>query len=268
MSVSANEDVRDREQERTRRHKIEISNLNLYYGLVHALKGVTLSIIENSITALIGPSGCGKSTLLRCMNRMNDVIENVRIEGSIRLDGEDIYAPEADVTRLRQRVGMVFQRPVVFPLSIYENVACAARVHGIGDRKSLDPIVEESLRRVGLWDEVKDKLRSPGLGLSLGQQQQLCIARVIATGPDVILLDEPCSALDPASTLRIEDLMRELQESYTVVIVTHNMQQAARASDHTAFMLSGELVEYGPTGQVFTSPADRRTENYVAGRLG
>lgn len=256
------------EHGREHMHKIEINHLNLYYGQVHALKGISIGFLENAITALIGPSGCGKSTLLRCLNRMNDLIENVRLEGSIRLDGEDIYAPGADVTLLRQRVGMVFQRPVVFPLSTYENVACAARVHGINDKRRLDPIVEESLRRVGLWDELKDKLRSPGLGLSLGQQQQLCIARVIATGPEVILLDEPCSALDPASTLKIEDLMRELQKSYTVVIVTHNMQQAARVSDHTAFMLAGELVEYGPTGQVFTSPVDSRTEHYVAGRLG
>lgn len=258
MAMSGNKSV----------NKIEIKNLNLYYGPVHALKGITVGILKNAITALIGPSGCGKSTLLRCLNRMNDVIENVKVDGLVALDGEDIYASGVDVTCLRKRVGMVFQRPVAFPLSIYENVACAARVHGVNDRKSLDPIVEESLHRVGLWNEVKDKLRSPALNLSLGQQQQLCIARVIATGPEVILLDEPCSALDPASTLKIEDLMRDLQKRYTVVVVTHNMQQAARASDYTVFMLAGELVEYGPTGQIFTSPEDSRTESYVTGRLG
>ncbi|HHV62906.1 MAG TPA: phosphate ABC transporter ATP-binding protein [Firmicutes bacterium] len=248
--------------------KIDIKNLDLYYGPVHALKGITVSFPRNAITALIGPSGCGKSTLLRCLNRMNDLIENVKIEGMVTLDGEDIYAPDVDVTHLRKRIGMVFQRPVAFPLSIYENVACAARVHGVNDKRSLDPIVEESLRRVGLWDEVKDRLGSSALNLSLGQQQQLCIARVIATGPEVILLDEPCSALDPASTLRIEDLMRELEKRYTVIIVTHSMQQAARASDYTIFMLSGEIIEYGITDDVFTSPRDSRTESYVTGRLG
>ncbi|NPV54491.1 MAG: phosphate ABC transporter ATP-binding protein [Firmicutes bacterium] len=251
-----------------RADKIEIKDLNLYYGPVHALKGITVGFSQNAITALIGPSGCGKSTLLRCLNRMNDVIENVKIEGMVTLDGEDIYAPGVDVTRLRKRVGMVFQRPVAFPISIYENVACAARVHGINDKRRLDPIVEESLQRVGLWDEVKDRLGSSALNLSLGQQQQLCVARVIATGPEVILLDEPCSALDPASTLKIEDLMRELEKRYTVIIVTHSMQQAARASDYTVFMLAGEIIEYGVTDDVFTSPRDGRTESYVTGRLG
>ncbi|HHY99407.1 MAG TPA: phosphate ABC transporter ATP-binding protein [Firmicutes bacterium] len=249
-------------------NKIDIDHLNLYYGNMKALKDISLGFPKNAITALIGPSGCGKSTLLRCLNRMNDVIPGVRIEGRVFLDGSDIYDPDTDVTVLRKRVGMVFQRPAAFPLSIYENVACAPRVHGVNDRATLDELVEKSLRGVGLWDEVKDHLRKSALGLSLGQQQQLCIARVIATSPEVILLDEPCSALDPASTLRIEDLMRQLQQRYTIIIVTHNMQQAARASDNTAFMLDGELVEFGKTGDIFTMPSDKRTESYVTGRLG
>ncbi len=254
-------------QRKNSANKMEVRDLSVYYGSVHALRGITLGIRENAITALIGPSGCGKSTLLRCLNRMNDVIENVRMEGRVTLGGKDIYAPGTDVTLLRRRVGMVFQRPVAFPTSIYENVACAARVHGVNARESLDCIVEQSLRRVGLWGEIKDKLRSSGLGLSLGRQQQLCIARVIATSPEVILLDEPCSALDPASTLRIEDLMRDLQRLYTVVIVTHNMQQAARASDYAAFILEGKLVEQGTTDSIFTAPRDARTESYVTGRF-
>ncbi|HHY46836.1 MAG TPA: phosphate ABC transporter ATP-binding protein [Firmicutes bacterium] len=251
-----------------RGNKIDIQDLNLYYGNMQALKGISMSFPANAITALIGPSGCGKSTFLRCLNRMNDVIPGVRITGRVLLDGKDIYAPDSDVIELRKRVGMVFQRPAAFPLSIYENVACAARVHGVRDRATLDELVEKSLMGVGLWDEVRDKLHKSALGLSLGQQQQLCIARVVATGPEVILLDEPCSALDPASTLRIEDLIRRLEERYTIIIVTHNMQQAARASDYTAFMLNGELIEYGRTGDVFTSPRDPRTESYVTGRLG
>ncbi|NLA06502.1 MAG: phosphate ABC transporter ATP-binding protein [Firmicutes bacterium] len=248
-------------------YKIRIEDLNLYFATNHVLKGINLDIRKNSITALIGPSGCGKSTLLRCINRMNDVIDEVRIVGRIFLGHEDIYADDTDVTHLRKRVGMVFQRPVAFPLSIYENVASAPRVHGVSHKETLDNIVTSSLTKVGLWDEVADKLHKSALNLSLGQQQQLCVARVIASEPEVILLDEPCSALDPISTMKIEELMRQLAENYTVVIVTHSMQQAARASDYTVFMLSGEIIESGPTGEMFTSPRDSRTENYITGRF-
>jgi len=248
-------------------YKIRIEDLNLYFATNHVLKGIDLDIRKNSITALIGPSGCGKSTLLRCINRMNDVIDEVRIVGRIFLGHEDIYADDTDVTHLRKRVGMVFQRPVAFPLSIYENVASAPRVHGVSHKETLDNIVTSSLTKVGLWDEVADKLHKSALNLSLGQQQQLCVARVIASEPEVILLDEPCSALDPISTMKIEELMRQLAENYTVVIVTHSMQQAARASDCTVFMLSGEIIESGPTGEMFTSPRDSRTENYITGRF-
>ncbi|HXL04342.1 MAG TPA: phosphate ABC transporter ATP-binding protein PstB [Bacillota bacterium] len=248
-------------------YKIRIEDLNLYFATNHVLKGINLDIRKNSITALIGPSGCGKSTLLRCINRMNDVIDEVRIVGRIFLGHEDIYADDTDVTHLRKRVGMVFQRPVAFPLSIYENVASAPRVHGVSHKETLDNIVTSSLTKVGLWDEVADKLHKSALNLSLGQQQQLCVARVIASEPEVILLDEPCSALDPISTMKIEELMRQLAENYTVVIVTHSMQQAARASDCTVFMLSGEIIESGPTGEMFTSPRDSRTENYITGRF-
>lgn len=249
-------------------NKVSVEDLRLYYGRSLALKGITAGFREKAITALIGPSGCGKSTLLRTLNRMNDVIDGVRIEGKVTLDGEDIYSPNFDLISLRKRVGMVFQRPAAFPLSIYENIACAPRVHGITRRSQLDQIVESTLKSVGLWQDVKDSLWKSALGLSLGQQQQLCIARCLATEPDVILLDEPCSALDPISTLKIEETMRALQEMYTIIIVTHNMQQAARASDYTLFMLSGEVVEYGPTGELFTAPRERRTEDYVSGRLG
>jgi phosphate transport system ATP-binding protein len=247
--------------------KIRIDNLNLHFANTHVLKNVNLNIRRNVITALIGPSGCGKSTLLKCLNRMNDILSDVRIEGRVFLGGQDIYADDVDVARLRKRVGMVFQRPVAFPISIYENVASAPRVHGVSQKGLLDSIVASSLAKVGLWDEVSDKLHKSALSLSLGQQQQLCIARVIASEPEVILLDEPCSALDPMSTMRIEELMRQLAKSYTVVIVTHSMQQAARASDYTVFMLSGEIIESGPTGEIFTSPKDKRTENYVTGRF-
>ena len=248
-------------------YKIRIEDLNLYFAANHVLKGIDLDIRKDSITALIGPSGCGKSTLLRCLNRMNDVISGIRIDGRVFLGDRNIYADGIDVTRLRKRVGMVFQRPVAFPLSIYENVASAPRVHGVSHKETLDRIVTSSLTKVGLWDEVADKLHKSALSLSLGQQQQLCIARVIASEPEVILLDEPCSALDPISTMRIEELMRQLAENYTVVIVTQSMQQAARASDYTVFMLSGEIIESGPTGEMFTSPKDGRTENYITGRF-
>ncbi len=249
------------------KYKIRIENLNLHFKTVHVLKGINLSIPRNAITALIGPSGCGKSTLLRCLNRMNDIIDDVKIEGQVYLGDRDIYGPDINVTLLRKKVGMVFQRPVAFPISIYENVACAPRVHGVSRKETLDDIVTSSLEKVGLWDEVEGKLRKSALSLSLGQQQQLCIARVMASEPEVILLDEPCSALDPMSTMKIEELMRQLAEQYTVVIVTHSMQQASRASDYTVFMLSGEIIEFGPTEQIFTSPKDSKTENYITGRF-
>ena len=248
--------------------KIRIDDLNLHFADNHVLKGINLNIPKNAITALIGPSGCGKSTLLRSLNRMNDILPDVRVEGRVFLDDEDIYADTVDLTHLRKRVGMVFQRPVAFPISIYENVAAAPRVHGVSHMETLDNIVRSSLERVGLWNEVANKLRKSALSLSLGQQQQLCIARVIASEPEVILLDEPCSALDPMSTMKIEELMRQLASNYTVVIVTHSMQQAARASDYTAFMLQGEIIEQGPTAEIFTAPKDKRTENYITGRFG
>jgi phosphate transport system ATP-binding protein len=248
-------------------YKIRIDNLNLHFAANHVLRDINLNIRENLITALIGPSGCGKSTLLKCLNRMNDILSDVRIEGRVLLGDQDIYSDTVDVARLRKRVGMVFQRPVAFPISIYENVASAPRVHGVSHKGTLDSIVESSLKKVGLSDEVADKLHKSALSLSLGQQQQLCIARVVASEPEVILLDEPCSALDPISTMRIEELMRQLAKNYTVVIVTHSMQQAARASDHTVFMLSGEIIESGPTDEIFTSPRDMRTENYITGRF-
>jgi len=253
--------------------KIHIDDLRFYYGSKLALSDITMGIQARKITALIGPSGCGKSTLLRCLNRMNDTIRSAHVEGRILLDGQDIYAPDSDVVTLRQRVGMVFQRPNPFPQSIYDNVAFGPRVMGAARKGDLDTIVEQSLRGAGLWDEVKDDLKLDAQRLSLGQQQRLCIARVIAVKPEVILMDEPASALDPIATLKIEDLMRELVQDYTIVIVTHNMQQAARVSDYTAFMLinenlAGTVVEYGQTGQVFTQPRDRRTEDYITGKFG
>jgi phosphate transport system ATP-binding protein len=247
--------------------KIEIEAFKFFYGDFLVLRGISAGIAGNAVTAIIGPSGCGKSTLLRSMNRMNDLIENVRTEGAIRLDGKNIYDPDVDLVWLRARIGMVFQRPVAFPLSIFDNVAAAPRVRGISARAELAQTVEDSLRAVGLWSSVKDRLHKPGLSLSLGDQQKLCIARAIATQPDVLLFDEPCSALDPISTHIIEDLMLALSENYTIVIVTHNMQQAARASDYTMFMLGGKIVEYGPTRELFTSPKDIRTENYVSGKI-
>jgi phosphate transport system ATP-binding protein len=250
------------------KNKIDVQALNFYYGQKQALKNVTLPIKKRQITALIGPSGCGKSTFLRCLNRMNDTIPGARAEGKILLDGQDIYDPKLDVVMLRQRVGMVFQRPNPFPQSIYNNVAFGPRVMGQTRQVQLDDLVEESLRRVALWDEVKDQLKQNALELSLGQQQRLCIARVVAVEPEVILMDEPCSALDPIATLKIEDLIRTLKENYTIVIVTHNMQQAARVSDFTGFFWLGELVEYGKSGKIFTRPQEQQTENYITGRYG
>ena len=247
--------------------KMEVRSLNLYYTRHHALKDVTLPFREHQITAIIGPSGCGKSTLLRSLNRMNDTIEGTRITGHITLDGDDIYSPGTDVRALRRRVGMVFQRPNPFPLSISDNISYGPRVNGLRDKERLRSIVQTSLEGAGLWDELKDRLDGSALDLSLGLQQQLCVARLLATKPEVILLDEPCSALDPISTMHIEELMRELCNQYTVVIVTHNMQQAARASDYTAFMLAGELIEYGPTAKIFTDPDSPQTEAYVTGKL-
>jgi phosphate transport system ATP-binding protein len=247
---------------------ISIQHLNLFYGENHALKDVSFEIAEKSITALIGPSGCGKSTCLKTLNRMNDLIPGVRIEGEVTLYGEDIYSPRVDVTLLRKKVGMVFQKPNPFPMSIYDNIAYGPRIHGTHSRAVLDGIVENSLRGAALWDEVKDRLKKSAMGLSGGQQQRLCIARALAVEPEVLLMDEPTSALDPISTMKIEDLMSELKEKYTVAIVTHNMQQAARISDTTAFFLVGEMVEHGPTEQIFSMPRDKRTEDYITGRFG
>ncbi|GAB4566676.1 MAG: phosphate ABC transporter ATP-binding protein PstB [Anaerolineae bacterium] len=249
--------------------KIVVEHLNFYYGKKQALLDISIRIKERQITALIGPSGCGKSTFLRCLNRMNDTIPGTRVEGHILLDGRDIYAPDMDVVNLRRRVGMVFQRPNPFPQSIYDNVAFGPRILGLArTRDELDAIVEESLRGAALWDEVKDHLRDDALSLSLGQQQRLCIARVIAVKPEVILMDEPCSALDPIATLKVEDLMQELKADYSIVIVTHNMQQAARVSDWTGFFWMGELVEFGPTEEIFTHPQQKLTEEYITGRAG
>ncbi len=247
---------------------LEARDLNLYYGENHALKSINMEIPEHQITALIGPSGCGKSTFLRSINRMNDLIANVRIEGSLYYRGEDIYAPGRDVTDLRRRIGMVFQKANPFPMSIYDNVAYGPRTHGIRNKVKLDEIVEQSLRGAAIWDEVKDRLKKSALGLSGGQQQRLCIARALAVKPDVLLMDEATSALDPISTSKIEDLAAELKKDYTIIMVTHNMQQAARISDNTAFFLLGELVEFGETEQIFSMPKDKRTEDYITGRFG
>lgn len=249
--------------------KIITKNLNLWYGGFHALKNVNAFFEEKKITAIIGPSGCGKSTLLRVFNRMNDLIEGVRMDGEVVIDGANTLDPNVDLVMLRKRVGMVFQRPNPFPLSIYENIIFGEKIHAERiTRDGLDEIVETSLRSVLLWDECKDRLNKPALTLSLEQKQRLCIARLIAVKPDVLLMDEPCSTLDPQSTSRIEELMRELKHNYTIIIVTHNMQQAARVSDHAGFMLLGELIESGPTEQIFTSPRDKRTEDYITGRYG
>jgi phosphate transport system ATP-binding protein len=248
--------------------KIQTKELNFYYGKVQALKRVSLDIKEHQITALIGPSGCGKTTFLRLLNRMNDIIPGIRLEGEVLLDGQNIYAPEVDVVEVRKRVGMVFQQPNPFPKSIYDNVAFGPRMLGLNHRVRLDEVVENSLSAAALWEEVKDDLGKSGLALSGGQQQRLCIARVLAVEPEVILMDEPCSALDPASTLKIEELLQELESRYTIVIVTHNMQQAARVSDWTGFFLLGTMVEYGPTSELFSRPKDKRTEDYITGRFG
>ena len=249
-------------------NKLEIKDLNLYYGDFHALKNIQMDIEEKKITAFIGPSGCGKSTLLRSINRMNDLVEGCRIEGQILLDGKNVYDKSMDINMLRKRVGMVFQKQNPFPMSIYDNIAYGPRTHGIRNKKKLDEIVEKSLRDAAIWEECKDRLKKSALGLSGGQQQRLCIARALACQPEVLLMDEPTSALDPISTSHIEDLVLELKKDYTVVIVTHNMQQALRISDNTAFFLLGDMVEYGPTEQIFTVPKDKRTENYITGRFG
>ena len=248
--------------------KIETRDLRFYYDDLEALHGISMHIDAQRITALIGPSGCGKSTFLRCLNRMNDTIPDTRVEGKVLLSGQDIYAPDMDVVELRRRVGMVFQRPNPFPQSIYDNVTFGPRVLGLARGSALDDLVEQSLQAAALWDGVKDKLHSSALDLSAGEQQRLCLARVLAVKPEVILMDEPCSALDPAATLQIEELMRKLRERYTIVIVTHNMQQAARVSDHTGFFWLGKLVEYDETGKIFTRPAQQLTEDYITGRMG
>ena len=248
--------------------KISVENLNLHYGENHALKNVNMEIKENAITAFIGPSGCGKSTFLRCLNRMNDLVDGCRVEGKVILDGEDIYDKRVDTTLLRKKVGMVFQQPNPFPMSIYDNIAYGPRLHGIKNKKELDEIVERSLQGAAIFEEVKDRLHKSALGLSGGQQQRLCIARALAVSPEVLLMDEPTSALDPISTLKIEELMETLKKQYTVVIVTHNMQQAARVSDDTAFFLVGEVVEKNATAEIFARPQDKRTEDYITGRFG
>jgi phosphate transport system ATP-binding protein len=248
--------------------KVKVENLNLYYGENHALKDVNMDIQENAVTAFIGPSGCGKSTFLKTLNRMNDLVDGVRIDGKVLLDGEDIYDPSVDTTILRKKVGMVFQQPNPFPMSIYDNIAYGPRVHGIRDKKRLDQIVEESLRGAAIFYEVKDRLKKSAMGLSGGQQQRICIARALAVQPEVLLMDEPTSALDPISTAKIEELMEDLKKKYTVIVVTHNMQQATRVSDQTAFFLVGEMVEFGDTKQIFSYPQDKRTEDYITGRFG
>ncbi len=247
---------------------ITARNLELYYGSFQALKGIDMDINEREITAFIGPSGCGKSTFLKTLNRMNDLVEGVKITGEVKLHGKDILAREQDVNELRRKVGMVFQKANPFPMSIYDNITYGPKIHGIKNRAKLDELVEESLRGAALWDEVKDRLKKSALGLSGGQQQRLCIARALAVKPEVLLMDEPTSALDPGSTMKIEELMSELKKNYTVVIVTHNMQQAVRISDNTAFFLLGELVEFGKTDQIFSMPKDQRTEDYITGRFG
>lgn len=248
--------------------KISTRNLNLYYGENHALKNINLDLYEHKITAFIGPSGCGKSTYLKTLNRMNDLVPGVKIDGTVLLDDEDIYDSQVDTTLLRKKIGMVFQQPNPFPMSIYDNIAYGPRTHGIHNKSQLDDIVEKSLRGAAIWDEVKDRLKKSALGMSGGQQQRLCIARALAVQPDVLLMDEPTSALDPISTSKVEDLALELKKDYTIIMVTHNMQQAARISDNTAFFLLGEVVEYDKTEKLFSMPKDRRTEDYITGRFG
>ena len=249
-------------------NKIQVSKLKLYYTEHLALNKVSIDVAKNSVLALIGPSGCGKSTFLKTLNRMNDLIEGVRIEGEVLLDGENIFHPDVDVVHLRKRVGMVFQRPNPFPMSIYDNIASGPRIHGLRNKAKLDEIVESSLTRSALWDEVKDRLKTSAMAMSGGQQQRLCIARLLAVEPEVLLMDEPCSALDPISTMKIEELVSELKKEYTIVMVTHNMQQAARVSDSTAFFLMGEMIEQDKTDTIFTRPRDKRTEDYITGRFG
>lgn len=248
--------------------QISARNLNLYYGENHALKDINMDIKKNAVTALIGPSGCGKSTFLKSLNRMNDLVENVKITGEITLDNENIYGENVDTTLLRKKIGMVFQQPNPFPMSIYDNIAYGPRIHGIKNKSKLDEIVEESLRGAAIFDEVKDRLKKSALGLSGGQQQRLCIARALAVQPDVLLMDEPTSALDPISTLKVEELMEDLKKKYTVVVVTHNMQQATRVSDETAFFLVGEVVEFDKTETIFSNPKNKKTEDYITGRFG
>lgn len=248
--------------------KIEVEDLNLFYGENHALKDINMKIREKAVTAFIGPSGCGKSTFLKSLNRMNDLIESVKITGKVTLDEENIYDSKVDTTLLRKKIGMVFQQPNPFPMSIYDNIAYGPRIHGIKNKAKLDEIVEESLRGAAIFDEVKDRLKKSALGLSGGQQQRLCIARALAVQPEVLLMDEPTSALDPVSTLKVEELMEQLKEKYTVIVVTHNMQQAARVSDDTAFFLVGEVVEFDKTDKIFSTPKDKRTEDYITGRFG
>ena len=248
--------------------KIAVQHLNLHYGENHALKDINMNIAQNAVTAFIGPSGCGKSTFLKCLNRMNDLVDCVKIDGTVTIDGEDIYSPKVDTTLLRKKVGMVFQKPNPFPMSIYDNIAYGPRTHGIKNKAQLDEIVETSLKNAAIWDECKDRLKSSALGMSGGQQQRLCIARALACQPEVILMDEPTSALDPISTSKIEELVLELKKKYTVVIVTHNMQQAARVSDYTAFFLLGELIEFDTTDTIFKHPSQKKTEDYITGRFG
>jgi len=263
------DDLRIVERNVTTQTKITARGVDVYYGDVHAIKSVDVDILDKTVTAFIGPSGCGKSTFLRCLNRMNDTIDICRVTGTILLDGEDIYDPAVDSVQLRAKVGMVFQKPNPFPKSIYDNVAYGPKIHGLTRNKAeLDEVVETSLRKAAIWNEVKDRLQSPGTGLSGGQQQRLCIARAIATSPEVLLMDEPCSALDPIATAQVEELIDELRSQFSVVIVTHSMQQAARVSQRTAFFHLGTLVEYGETGEIFTAPRDPRTESYITGRIG
>lgn len=251
-----------------KKSKIVVRDLNLHYGTNHVLKNVTMEIADRSITALIGPSGCGKSTFLKCINRMNDLVEGVKIEGQVFLDGEEVYDRRTDTMLLRKKAGMVFQQPNPFPMSIYDNIAYGPRLHGTRDKRQLDEIVEKALKGAAIYDEVKDRLKKSALGLSGGQQQRLCIARALAVEPEVLLMDEPTSALDPVATLRVEELMETLKKKYTVVVVTHNMQQAARVSDDTAFFLEGEVVEFASTGNIFSKPRDKRTQDYIMGRFG
>lgn len=248
--------------------KIVVQHLNLHYGENHALKDINMNIAQNAVTAFIGPSGCGKSTFLKCLNRMNDLVDCVKIDGTVTIDGEDIYSPKVDTTLLRKKVGMVFQQPNPFPMSIYDNIAYGPRIHGITAKAKLDDIVERSLRDAAIFEEVKDRLKKSALGLSGGQQQRLCIARALAVEPEILLMDEPTSALDPISTLKVEDLVEDLKKKYTVVVVTHNMQQAARVSDYTAFFLLGELIEFDTTDTIFKHPSQKKTEDYITGRFG